>query len=145
MPGTTSALWDSQVFVMQQLEQEPGFMDAIGGRLEDGGGEDSLVEDQQPQYPYVVLGEYASRPWDQHQRTGRTIQVTLHIFSNEPGNQEVNRILVMIQRALHNAPASLGQSWHIVSCRLEDDVLQVETRHIRHYVGRFRILVQERQ
>lgn len=145
MPITTTALWDTQLFVMSQLEQEPGLMDLIGNRLEDGGGDDSLANDSSQQYPYIVIGEFASRPWDTFRRKGRTIQVTLHIYSNEHGYRETSDILLRVERALHHAPAELRESHHIVSCTLEDDVLQVETRHIRHYVARYRILTQERQ
>ncbi len=145
MPEYTAATWDAQLFILELLTSYPGLNDTVGGRIEDGSAEEVTIPDQQfVSYPYIVLGEWASRPQDTFRRQGRTVQVTIHIFSNYRGNKEISVIIGMVQAALHNAPANAGTGWHITLCRLEDDVLLVEPGEIRHYVGRYRIFLQKR-
>ena len=83
-------------------------------------------------FPYVVIGEIESRPQSTQQLPGREVVLTLHAFSQAPGQKEVREILSALHDALEDAALSI-EGQHVISCRslsarsfLEGDG---ETRH----------------
>lgn len=76
------------------------------------------VPDNSP-FPYVVIGETASKPLPAADAGGREVMLVLHVFSRVPGFRETRTILAALQSSLHDADFSL-EGHNLVLCLAEE-------------------------
>lgn len=89
-----SAEWAFQVAVVAALRP------AVGGvPIYDGEAPADAA------FPYVVVGETVSSPWDTLDRAGQDIDLTIHTWARAAGGSsataECQRLLALIRAALH--------------------------------------------
>lgn len=104
------------------------------------------VFDDVPQgeaFPYVVIGEEESRPWDLDCKSGSATLVTVHAFSRYQGSKEVKDIGAAIYDILHNCRMELdGFSAAVFAHEMQTTMLEGDGV-TRHLVTRFRVLTLE--
>lgn len=91
-------------------------------------------------FPYVVLGEVTTVPFDTADSTGEEQTFTIHVWSEYRGRKEVRQIQEHIYDALNRYDLSVGAN--MVDCTQEYSEDFIDTDGIRrHGVQRFRIYV----
>lgn len=82
---TQTALWPLQVSLFQRLTNDANVMNLVTGVF------DAVPANQA--YPYVVIGEPVSDPWDTKTTTGERIALVVHVWSQHMGKKESYDIL----------------------------------------------------
>ena len=96
--------------------------------------------DQGTAFPYVVIGEDAASEWDTDTEVGADSLLTIHIWTEYKGKQQVKDIQEVIYSILHRAELTIqdaifyGLDWQFSDSFLEPD------GETRHGVMRFRLL-----
>ena len=96
---------------------------------------------QVTEFPYVVIGDDTSPPWDTDDSLGSETTCTIHVWSRHRGRKEVKEIMRTIYEALHRAEISIigGQ---LVECTAELEESFMDPDGLtRHGVIRFRLVV----
>lgn len=94
-------------------------------------------------FPYVVIGNDTERSWDNDDRRGGDVTVTLHIWSRKPTFEEVKTIAAAIYSRLHRKPFNATGA-RVVDCLHEfSDFARDEDGKTRHGVVRYRLTMQE--
>ena len=96
---------------------------------------------QESSFPYVVIGDDTSVPWDTDDSIGSETTCTVHIWSRSRGRKEVKEIMRTVYEALHRAEFAVigGQ---LVECVAEFAESFVDPDGLtRHGVIRFRLIV----
>lgn len=96
-------------------------------------------------FPYVVIGETTSVPWDTMDFYGEEITCTFHVWSQQPSKMETKEIVSLAMQALSKEPLSLGSGFCMEIVRPDmnqvfDDDLE---RNIKHGVVRFRFKISQ--
>lgn len=93
-------------------------------------------------FPYVVVGDDTSRPWDTDDQLGEELTITLHIWSRYRGMKQVKDIMGEIYDVLHRgSPTATGM--RIVDCLFEfADTFLEDDGITRHGVCRYRLTVE---
>jgi hypothetical protein len=101
-------------------------------------------------YPYVVVGDLASLPWDTKTEDGQEFTVTIHAFDKAAGKKTVQLYAQMIYEVLHERPGGLAMDGFTAAfCRCEfneafqDPPPEGDVDHYFHAVQRYRVLVQD--
>lgn len=103
------------------------------------------VYDDVPQgasFPYVVIGEDDSIPFDTDDSTGFDTELTIHIWSRYSGMKEVKDIMSGIYSILNRLELSVSGA-HVVDCIFQyQDVLLDPDGITRHGIIRFRLTTE---
>jgi hypothetical protein len=103
------------------------------------------VYDNVPQasaYPYVVIGNDTSIPFDTDNSIGSESTLTIHVWSQYRGKMEVKEILQEIYDQLNRANIAVSDC-HLIECIAEFQETFLESDGLtRHGVIRFRIIVE---
>ncbi len=96
---------------------------------------------QETAFPYVVIGDDTSIPWDTDNSLGSETTCTIHVWSRHRGRKEVKEIMRTIYEALHRAEiAIIGGA--LVECMAEFQESFMDPDGLtRHGVIRFRLIV----
>ncbi|MCJ0932923.1 DUF3168 domain-containing protein [Virgibacillus halodenitrificans] len=94
MKFVKTALWPLQVSLFQRLTNDADVMKIVTGVF------DHVPADQA--YPYVVIGEPVSDPWDTKTTTGEQIAIVIHVWSQYKGKKECYDILNACLQATSN-------------------------------------------
>lgn len=102
------------------------------------------VYDHVPQdsaYPYIVIGDDTSIPFDTDNSTGTEATCTIHIWSRQRGRKEVKQMFGLINTSLHRAEFSVTGG-ALIECQAEFEESFMDSDGLtRHGVMRFRLLV----
>ena len=93
-----------------------------------------------PQYPYVVIGEDTSGDWSTKLVSGEEVTSTNHVYSRYRGSKEVKRILDEMVQSVTKSPLTL-EGFKVVTTEVEFLQVYKESREIRHGVVRFRLKI----
>ncbi len=125
---------------------------AIYDRLTSQLGVSPKVYDFVPQaaiYPYVVIGDVTSLPWDTKTEDGQEFTVTIHAFDKGAGKKSVQAIAENIYAALHQKESNIAPTGNtVILCRCEfseafqDPTPEGQSDHYFHAVQRYRVLTQ---
>lgn len=96
---------------------------------------------QETAFPYVVIGDDTSIPWDTDDSIGSETTCTIHVWSRHRGRKEVKQIMRTIYEALHRQELSIiGGA--LVECQAELEESFMDPDGLtRHGVIRFRLTV----
>ena len=96
---------------------------------------------QDTEFPYIVIGDDTSIPWDTDDSIGSETTCTIHVWSRHRGRKEVKEIMRTIYEALHRQELSIiGGS--LVECQAELQESFMDPDGLtRHGVIRFRLTV----
>lgn len=102
------------------------------------------VHDHVPQdsaYPYIVIGDDTSIPFDTDNSTGTEATLTIHVWSRQRGRKEVKQMFGLINTLLHRAEFSVTGG-ALIECQAEFEESFMDSDGLtRHGVMRFRLLV----
>lgn len=134
---TADAQWTLQQAVYAALRADP----ALKGLL----GDPARVYDHVPAdstFPYLVLGEATTLPFDAKTEDGMEQTLTLHAWSRARGLKETKDIMAAATAALDSQ--ALGLSGHtLILLRFEFAATFMESDGLtRHGVQRFRAITQ---
>lgn len=87
-----TALWPLQQAIYQRLSSSPAVSGLVKGVFD-------FVPKDQP-YPYVVIGEPSTLPFDSKSTFGEEISLVIHVWSDYSGKKEAYSILNACQTAL---------------------------------------------
>jgi hypothetical protein len=125
---------------MKELQIQKAVFTILTGAL------DVPVFDHVPQdtkYPYIVVGDDTSVPWDTDDSTGTESTVTIHAWSQYRGRAEVKDLLAQIYDALHRQDIAI-EDVHVIESIAEFQQTIVESDGLtRHGIIRFRITVDD--
>ncbi|MBK1780561.1 DUF3168 domain-containing protein [Advenella sp. WQ 585] len=103
------------------------------------------VYDDVPQgasFPYVIIGEDDSVPFDTDDSTGFDTELTIHIWSRYSGMKEVKDIMSDIYSILNRRELSASGA-HVIDCIFQyQDVLLDPDGITRHGIIRFRLTTE---
>jgi hypothetical protein len=96
---------------------------------------------QDTPFPYVVIGDDTSIPWDTDDSIGTETTCTIHVWSRHRGRKEVKEIMRTLYEALHRQELSIiGGA--LVECMAEFQESFLDPDGLtRHGVIRFRLIV----
>jgi len=77
------------------------------------------------QHPYVAFGQLTVRDWSTGSEQGDEHNITLHVWSREPGHRQAHRIAEAIRDCLHEA-ALLIDGHRLINLRHETTELRRE-------------------
>jgi hypothetical protein len=104
------------------------------------------VYDHVPQvsaYPYIVIGDDTSIPFDTDESVGSESTLTIHVWSQYRGRLESKELLQEIYDKLNRADIAIS-GCHLVECVGEFQETYVESDGLtRHGVIRFRLIVED--
>lgn len=96
---------------------------------------------QESAFPYIVIGDDTSIPWDTDDSIGSETTCTIHVWSRHRGRKEVKEIMRTVYESLHRAEFAIigGQ---LVECVAEFEESFMDADGLtRHGVIRFRLIV----
>lgn len=97
---------------------------------------------QETHYPYAVVGDDTSTPFDTDDSTGTEATVTIHTWSQYRGRKEAKELNQAIYNALHRETLEINGA-HFVECFSEFEQTLVESDGLtRHGINRFRIIIE---
>lgn len=92
-------------------------------------------------YPYIVVGESTSNPWDTDTETGFDVVFTIHSWSRYRGMKECKQIQTEVYNILHRGIFSVT-GYTLVTCEmLSADVVLDPDGLTRHGTQTFRLLL----
>jgi hypothetical protein len=96
---------------------------------------------QESEFPYIVIGDDTSIPWDTDDSIGSETTCTIHVWSRHRGRKEVKEIMRTLYEALHRAEFPIiGGA--LVECQAEFQESLLDPDGLtRHGVIRFRLTV----
>jgi hypothetical protein len=96
---------------------------------------------QDTEFPYVIIGDDTSIPWDTDTSIGSETTCTIHVWSRHRGRKEVKEIMRTIYEALHRQEITIiGGA--LVECQAEFQESFMDPDGLtRHGVIRFRLTV----
>lgn len=94
-------------------------------------------------HPYIVIGEAIQTPDNAHDRFGKEVVATNHVWSKQKGYKEALEIMDRMVAVLEEQPL-LIDGFHHVATRFEfSQTLRDPDLNIRHALARFRIVVEQ--
>lgn len=116
--------------------------EAIAARLSTVG---TPVYDNVPQdtaFPYIVIGDDTSIPFDTDDSIGSEATCTIHVWSRYRGKKEVKEIMGAVYASLHRASFAIADG-ALIECVSEFAESFVDPDGLtRHGVIRFRLIVE---
>lgn len=98
---------------------------------------------QESAFPYIVIGDDTSIPWDTDNSLGSETTCTIHVWSRHRGRKEVKEIFRALYEALHRAELSIVGG-ALVECLSEFEESFLDPDGLtRHGVIRFRLIVDQ--
>jgi hypothetical protein len=96
---------------------------------------------QESAFPYIVIGDDTSIPFDTDDSLGSETTCTIHVWSRHRGRKEVKEIMRTLYEALHRAEFPIiGGA--LIECQAEFEESFMDADGLtRHGVIRFRLLV----
>ena len=134
---TADSQWPLQQAVFGALSADSGITALLGNP--------PRIYDHTPPataFPYLVLGEATSTPFDAKTENGMEQTLTLHTWSRARGLKETKQVMAAVTNALDDQALSL--SGHtLLSLRVEFGTTSLENDGLtRHGVQRFRAITQ---
>lgn len=97
---------------------------------------------QESAFPYIVIGDDTSTPWDTDDSTGSESTCTIHVWSRQRGRKEVKTIMQAIYDAMHRQELTITGG-ALVECAAEFQESFLDPDGItRHGVIRFRLITE---
>lgn len=125
--------WEIQVAVLARLAAYGPLAAFVSGRIYDD------VPQNAP-FPYVVIGEADSIPFDDDVNDGEDTDLTIHVWSRSAGRKEVKQMMAAIYAALHRYPLPItGAHTVLMDFDYQNSFLDPDGI-TRHGVIRFRLL-----
>lgn len=94
-------------------------------------------------YPYIVVGDDRSIPFDTDDSVGSETTCTIHVWSQYRGRKEVKEIMRSVYHTLNRANLTITGG-HLVECHAEFEESFLDPDGLtRHGVIRFRLIVEE--
>lgn len=125
--------WPLQEAIYSRLTGSSALAAFVGPRIYDD------VPQTTP-FPYVVVGDDMSIPWDQDACAGTESTVTLHVWSRYSGRKEAKQILAVLYALLHNAELTVSGSQTVLFRAEYQETFLDPDGMTRHGVIRFRTL-----
>lgn len=120
--------------LIESSPTEPGIYDHVP-QVEDSEADDA--------FPYIVIGESTSIPFDADDMNGQEHTIALHVWSRAHGRHEAKQIADAIYAALHNATLEVsGQNFVLCFWEFSETVPDPDER-LKHHVSRFRIITHQ--
>ena len=92
-------------------------------------------------YPFVTIGEFSAEPDDAITNEGAAIEAMIHVWSRQPGMQELQQLMQGIASALHGVRLTLAGGGQWVMTRHDySTTLRDPDGITRHGVMRFQVL-----
>lgn len=133
-----SALWPVQQLIYGTLNGNAP-LKAVVSRIYDM----AVPETASPTYPYIVVGEKMETAENRLGGIGRSVAVTIHIWSNYRGSKQIGEIMEMVQSLLENRSLALTLSgWHLNAITLELSEILEDSVDLQHGILRFRVRLQ---
>lgn len=121
---------DIQAAIYQALSEAPGMPPVY----------DNVPQDAA--FPYVVIGDDISTPFDDDCGVGANTLVTIHVWSVYRGRQEVKNIMALIYAALQRVQLPLSNGY-TVTCNFDWQHSMLDPDGVtRHGIIRFRLLTR---
>lgn len=101
--------------------------------------------DEDTPYPYIRLGESTQSADNSHDRFGRSITLTLHVWSGQPGPSEALAIEERVVELLDHQALDIEGPSSVKSIRFEfsQQLTDPNPPHPRHTPIRFRITTEQ--
>jgi len=98
---------------------------------------------QSTSFPYCVIGNDTTEPWDTDDTRGTEISLTLHFWSRAKGMKQVKALMDQAYGLLHRASlAKTGYS--IIDCLFEfGEAMNDPDGQTKHGVQRYRLTIRE--
>lgn len=135
---SADSVWDVQTAIFSRLSSSS----ALTSFLTDGA--DGVRDHVLPStaFPYVVIGETRSKPFDMAVWSGYEVFFTIHIYSRSAGMNETRQIMEAVYNSLHNAEFNVPNQ-HLVLCQLQQSETRLEADgKTRHGIQQFRIITE---
>lgn len=104
------------------------------------------VYDDVPQdtdYPYIVIGDDTSEPFDSKTFDGFEVSVVIHSWSRYSGKKQVKEMMGAVYNLLHNQQITVPD-YHFVLCLLEFEETFLEDDGVtRHGIQRFNFIITD--
>lgn len=103
------------------------------------------VYDDVPQgaaFPYIVIGDDTSIPFDDDCNVGAESTITIHVWSTCPGRKEVKQITDSVYNRLHRQNLPIAGGYTITLNAEHQDSFLDPDGVTRHGVIRFRLLTR---
>lgn len=127
-----SPLYSIQLSIYNILTLDPQLMSRITGVF------DYVPENQA--FPYVVIGEFTSGPWETFQRYGEEVIITIHVWSRYSGMKQSEKIMDDLNRLLARKMFFID-GWGNVGTWLSGSSTLIEPDGFtRHGIVRYRLL-----
>lgn len=119
---------------------------AVFEALNESPGTDFTVYDDVPQdtsYPYIVVGESTSAPFDTKDANGFEVSLIIHFWSQFDGREEVKQMMDQVYEVLHDSYLDV-EGFDTVLCLFEfsETFLEPDGR-TRHGIQRFNLTITE--
>lgn len=99
--------------------------------------------DEPATHPYVVIGEAVESPDNAHDQFGRSVLVTVHVWTKARGHAEGLRIAGRLTVLLDHQPLTIAGHKHVVTRHELTQPLRDPDPQIRHVVCRFRVITEQ--
>jgi hypothetical protein len=93
-------------------------------------------------FPYMVLGDISSAPFDTQGVFGNEIIAEIYIYSRAHGMQEMKTILSVLHEALHEADFPVTGQFLILCRRMGAEMRLEDDGETRRAIARFHILTE---
>lgn len=94
-------------------------------------------------FPYVVIGDDTTAPWDTDETLGKEVNITLHIWSRAAGFKETKLIMGNIYDTLNRGSLSKA-GYNVVDCLCEfTETVRDPDGETRHGIMRFKLTIQK--
>lgn len=95
------------------------------------------------EFPYVVVGDDVTLPFDDDCGSGGDSLITIHAWSTYKGRSEVKQILAQIYSTLHRSNLVIAGS-HLITIHFDWQTTLLDPDGLtRHGILRFRLLTRE--
>lgn len=141
-----------QVALFDKLRADSGVVALLADSVIPASPMEPAIYDHVPQveasesdeaFPYIVIGESTSVPFDADDMNGQEHVIVLHIWSRAHGRTEAKQISDAIYAALHNATLEVaGQNFVYCFWEFSESVPDPDER-LKHHVTRFRITTHQ--
>ena len=92
------------------------------------------------EYPYATIGEFIAAPADTLAEQGADMELTVHLWSREPGMQECQQMMTATRDALDRQRFAAGGFHWVDTIWQNGQTLREPDGLTRHGILRFRVL-----
>lgn len=94
-----------------------------------------------PTYPFVIVGDDASKDWSTSEAYGEDITLTIHVWSQDSDRQEMKTLQLQIYDALHDQGLSVTGFNVAALLFLSSEAVFDADKNALHGLSRFRCLI----